>query len=114
MKKKLLGATVALLALSACSSESTEQATQSRDLDQAMQQEIAGLERETDTFADELAEKVASIVETEDSSEEINQRANELDEIAAGMIRKAELLRLNAKELSEAAEVLRQEAHGLN
>ncbi len=79
-----------------------------------MQQEIASLERDTSEFADELAEKVASIVETEDSSEEINQRAAELDEIAAGMIKKAELLKRNAKELSEAADVLRHGAHSLN
>lgn len=117
MNKTLLGAGVALsiLVLGACSSESTNtENVESQNIEQAMQEEIADLERDTGVFADELAEKVASIVETEDSSEEINLRADELDKIAAGMIRKAELLKLNAKELSEAAEVLRHEAHSLN
>jgi|GEM_PF-6060858 len=114
MNKILRGVAVALsmLALGACSSDSEVAETQ--NIEQAMQEEIANLERNTGELADELAEKVASIVETEDSSEEINLRADELDKIAAGMIRKADLLKLNAKELSEAAEVLRHEAHSLN
>ncbi len=76
------------------------------DMEAVIYADVVKLQEEADQFSDELEKKVASIVATTAPSSD-SSRADELDAIALTMESKAKQLMRNAKELREAAQVLR-------